>query len=256
MTDIAVEVEGRGPALVLLHAFPLHAAMWRPQASLSQRYSVVTPDVPGFGRSRLVAPIPDLSALARALHSRLRDLGFQHAIVAGCSMGGYLAFALLRVAPQFITGLALINTRAAADSEQARTRRYATIDRVQREGVAFLANEWPQSALSPVTMHERPEVVSAVRDIVRDATCDGVSGALQAMAQRPDATPQLAAIRVPTIVVHGVDDPIIPLAEAKGMAEAIRGATFIEVPRTGHLPNMEEPASVMNALRELASSRS
>jgi 3-oxoadipate enol-lactonase len=250
MTDIAVDIEGRGPALVCLHAFPLNARMWQPQTSSNAIYSLVTPDLPGFGRSRDVPPIASLDVLAEAVLARLKRLGIERAAVAGCSLGGYLAFALLRIAPDFISSLALINTRAGADSAVGRERRYATIQRVSSDGIAFMRDEWPQGALSPVTLQERPAVLDTVRDLIAEATPAGVIALLQAMAERPDSSSQLEAIRVPTTVIHGVDDPIIPMTEAEAMARRISGATFIAVRRAGHLPNLEEPAVVTAALRQ------
>ena len=250
MTDIAVGIEGRGSPLVCLHAFPLNAQMWQPQTSLTAIYSLLTPDLPGFGRSRDVAPIASLDGLAEAVLACLKRLGIERAAVAGCSLGGYLAFALLRIAPDFITSLALINTRAGADSAAARDRRYATIQRIKSDGIGFMRDEWPQGALSPVTLQERPAVLDTVHDLIAAATPVGVIALLQAMAERPDSSSQLAAIRVPTTVIHGVDDPIIPVSEAEEMARSINGATFIAVRRAGHLPNLEEPAVVTAALRQ------
>lgn len=255
MTDIAVAAAGHGPALVLLHAFPLHGGMWRPQAVLDVECSLLTPDLPGFGRSQSVPPIPSLDGIAHALLAVLKRLGVERATVAGCSLGGYLAFALLRAAPGFVSGLALIDTRAGADSTAARERRYATIERVKREGVAFLRDEWPPSALSPVTLQQRPGVLSTLHAMIGEATPAGVIAAQHAMAERPDATSQLAAISVPSLVIHGLDDPIIPAAEGEQMARAIPGASFCGVQAAGHVPNMEEPNAVTHALRDLVFSR-
>jgi len=251
MTAVAVAVQGQGPALVLLHAFPLHAGMWTAQTALGEHCTLIMPDLPGFGRSRDLPAVANLDNLAEAVRAAVRRQGFERAMVAGCSLGGYLAFALLRRAPEFVSALALIDTRSGADSPEAKERRYATIERVKREGVSFLREEWPKSALSPLTFQERPAVVDAVRDLISEATPAGVIGALQAMADRPDATPQLASIRVPTVVMHGLDDSLISASEARLMANGINGAKFLAVPGAGHLPNMEQSESVTKALREL-----
>jgi len=251
MTDIAIRTQGGGPPLLLLHAFPLHAGMWEPQSVLAAQMTLLTLDLPGFGESAGAAPLDDLDELAAMIAARVRALGFAQCAIAGCSMGGYLAFALLRVAPELIRGLAFIDTKAAADSAQVRERRYASIARVEREGAGFLRDEWPPSALSPKTLREQPHVVDATRALVARATAAGVVAALRAMARRPDATPQLAAIRVPALVIHGEDDPLIPLAEAQQMARSIGAASFVRVDGAGHLPNMEHPEAVNSALAAL-----
>ena len=251
MTGIALTVEGTGPAVLLLHAFPLHAGMWRSQSELTSKCTLLMPDLPGFGRSRAAAPITSLSELVRSVHNAALQRGVERAVVAGCSMGGYLAFALLRAQPQFVAGLALIDTRAAADSAAVRERRLQMIERVQREGAEFLQDEWPQSALSPATLQRKPEMVAAVRSMCASATAAGVCAAQQLMADRPDSIADLSSIRVPAVVIHGLDDPVVPVAEAQAMAAAIAGAQFIAVPQAGHLPNIEQPQLVTDALRSL-----
>lgn len=252
MTQIKLRAQGAGPAILLLHAFPLHAGMWRGQTeALGRSAALLAPDLPGFGDSSQVEVIEDLDELARAVYRAVHARGVEAVVVAGCSMGGYLAFALLRVAPSFVKGLALINTRAAADSEQGRANRLAMIERVQREGCGFLTTEWPPSALSPVTLSERPAIVQRVQELVSQATAAGVIAAQRAMAGRPDSTPQLGGIRVPTVVIHGLDDRIIGAAEARGMAAAIPNAKFVGVSQAGHLPNLEQPEFVNESLREV-----
>jgi pimeloyl-ACP methyl ester carboxylesterase len=179
-----------------------------------------------------------------------RERGIDHAIVAGCSMGGYLAFALLRVAPEFVHGLVLVNTKAASDTEVARAKRLAMAERVEREGAAFLADEWPEGALAPTTVADRPDVVARLRDMLAHATPQGVIAAQRAMADRPDSSPLLATISVPCTVVHGLDDPIIPASEAQAMAASINGATFVGVRAAGHVPSVEQPSLVSAALGE------
>jgi len=254
MTPVIFRSGGAGPAIVLLHAFPLNSAMWAPQIqALSGSAAWVAPDLPGFGASAQAQVVADLDELAAMIYEEARSRGIDQACVAGCSMGGYLAFALLRVAPAFVRGLALVNTKAAADSAPAKANRLALAQRVEREGCAFLIDEWPPSALSPVTLAKRPDVVETVRGMVGEATARGVIAAQHAMASRPDATTSLATIRVPTVVIHGLDDPIIAPAEAQTMARAIPAATFVGVPQAGHLPSIEQPAIVNQALLQLCS---
>ena len=125
------------------------------------------------------------------------------------------------------------------------------IERVKREGAGFLAEEWPQTALTAKTMQDRPAIAEFVRGIVSEATPEGVIGAQLAMATRQDASPMLAHIRIPTVIIHGLADTIIPEAEARKMAAAIPKARFIGVDDAAHLPSLEQPAIVGDALQEL-----
>jgi pimeloyl-ACP methyl ester carboxylesterase len=256
MTQIKLRVAGVGPPMLLLHAFPLHSGMWDGQLrALGGHATLLAPDLPGFGGSAEAPAVDDLDELARLLYEEAREHAVERVTVAGCSMGGYLAFALLRVAPDFVAGLALINTRSAADSELGRANRLAMVERVQREGSGFLVNEWPASALSPITLSGRPAVLENVQTMVAEATPRGIIAAQRAMATRPDSTPLLADLRVPTVVVHGLDDRIIGEAEARAMASAIPNAKFFGVPGAGHLPNLEQERMVNDALLELVGAR-
>ena len=238
--------------MLLLHAFPLDAGMWSAQLeALADRSALLAPDLPGFGRSGEVSAPPSLDALAQMIYEGSLERGVQQAVVVGCSMGGYLAFALVRVAPRFVRALALINTRAAADDEAGRAKRLALADRVEREGCGFLADEWPATALSSATVENRPDVVARVRQMVTQATPQGVIAAQRAMACRPDSSSLLQGISVPCTVVHGLDDPIIPAAEAQAMAASIKAATFTGIRAAGHLPSVEQPSLVNAALQEL-----
>lgn len=242
---------GTGPTVLLLHAFPLDGRMWEQQiADLSPDYRVLAPDIGGFGRSTRPEGAQSIEEWARSIVVRCREEGVDRAVVAGCSMGGYIAFAIARLAPEFLSGLALIDTRAAADSQEVRRARYEMVELARHEGTVFL-----QSAglpLSPYTLSDRPGVVAAVRSMMADATPVGVMAAQRAMASRKDATEELSAIAVPATVMHGDDDPVVPRAEARSMADAIPGATFCAVPLAGHLPPVEQPSFVSDALRELA----
>jgi 3-oxoadipate enol-lactonase len=226
--------------------------MWSDQlAALSDGALVLAPDLPGFGAAAGLHPPEDLDVMAGIIYEDIRAEGVERAVVAGCSMGGYLAFALLRVAPEFIRALALVNTKAAADTEEGRAKRLDLARRVEREGCGFLQQEWPPGALCASTLAEQPEVVQRVQEMIAAATPQGVIAAQFAMAARPDSTPLLASIGVPCVVIHGLDDTIVPASEAQAMAGAIRGAKFVGVPGAGHLPNLERPCAVTGALRSL-----
>jgi len=254
MTPIIFRRSGVGAPLIMLHAFPLNSGMWQPQLDgLKGAGRLLAPDFPGFGASAGMQAVDDLDDVARMIYEETKAQGVYRAAVAGCSMGGYLAFALLRVAPSFVSSLALINTKASADDDQARANRLTLAARVKREGCSFLIDEWPQTALSAETMKHKPAVVAAIQAMISEATPDGVASAQIAMARRPDSTGLLNEIDVPTVIIHGLDDRFVSEAEARAMAHAIPSAKFVGVPGAGHIPGMEQPESVSAALRQLLS---
>jgi pimeloyl-ACP methyl ester carboxylesterase len=245
------EEGGAGPAVVLLHAFPLDGRMWSAQArELARDHHVIVPDVPGFGKSPALDGTFSLDDLANAVVSHCTSNGIDQALIVGCSMGGYIAFALQRLHPAFASGFALIDTRPTADSQEGRGARYEMVERARHEGAGFLQQSDPP--VSPQTASQRPEAVAFIKSMMADATAAGVMAAQRAMASRKDSRPVLGTIRVPVAVIHGVDDPVIALAEAKTMASAITDATFVPIAGAGHLSPVETPAEVTAALVALA----
>lgn len=222
--------------LVLLHAFPLDSRMWDgPREALSARTRLITPDLRGFGSAPLGVEPPDLAVLAADVLALLDDLGLDRVHLGGCSMGGYVAMALLRAAPERVATLLLVDTKATADTDDARTTRLATATRAEREGVA----SWLAEAMVP-TLFADPARGARARELIDAQDPAAVAWAQRAMAARPDSADTLRAVRVPTLVVHGEKDGLMPLALAEDMA-ALTGGELAVVPGSGHLPPMETP---------------
>lgn len=227
---------GAGPALLLLHALPYDSRMWDHQISeLARTHRILAPDFPGFGRSPAPEAQITMETVARELIRHFDAAGISGAIVGGCSMGGYLAFALFRLRPEFFAGFALVDSRAAADSEEARKTRHTLIRRAKTEGVSFL--------LDAATDKDR--------HMLSDVTPAGYAAAQEAIARRPDSTDLLPRIRQPALVIRGTDDPVVSDAEARGIAAALPDCEFEEVPGAGHVPPIDQPEAVSGALRRL-----
>jgi pimeloyl-ACP methyl ester carboxylesterase len=241
-TGPAVHDTGRGPALLFLHAFPLDASQWDHQvAAISGEHRCLRPDMWGCGSSP--APPndePSLDAYARGVLTALDDRGVDRFGVVGLSLGGYVAFALLRIGAPRITSVTLCNTRAGADAASVRADRLALADRVLDAGsVEALVEPNVERLLSA---HSRTEahVTDPLRARIRRCTPAGIAYAARAMAARPDSSALLPAIAVPTLVIAGREDAVIPLAEMQAMAGEIPGAQLVEM-SCGHLSNLEDP---------------
>ncbi len=250
-SEIAYQDEGRGPTLLLLHAFPLGLSMWEPQvAALRSRHRLVRFDVRGFGGSPLGGERLTIERIADDAAALLERLGVERATLLGCSMGGYASFAFLRRHPSRLAGLALLDTRAAADSDETRRGRSVLAERVRTEGSAALVEAMLPRLLGVTSQRERPALVAQVRDQIRAVTPPAAAAALAALAARADATATLAAIRVPTLVMAGAEDVVTPPAEAEALAAAIPHGRYLSIPRAGHLAGLENPAAVNDALAE------
>lgn len=251
--------EGEGePALVLLHAFPLHAGMWAPQIQgLAQGTRVVAPDLLGFGATD--APEDptaySVEVWADQVAGLLDHLGLGRVVLGGLSMGGYAAFAFVRRHRARLAGLVLADTRPGADTAEVAQRRQDQTRQVSERGTGELRESMLPGLLGEHTRRHHPEVVASVRAL-SDNSAAGVIGGLAAMRRRPDATPDLAGIDAPTLVMVGAQDTLSPPEVVRAMHEAIPGSTLAVLPGAGHLANLEAPqafnAAVAGLLAEVS----
>lgn len=248
--SLTVDVAGDGPALLLVHGFPLDRSMWRRVASGLTGWRRIAPDLRGMGLSDVPASGYTMADYADDLAALLDAVGAGPVVLCGLSMGGYVAFELLRRHSQRVRALVLVNTRADADDAAGREKRNGMIARIRRDGPGFLADDMLPRLLAPASLATMPDVVREVRAMVGGHPAAGLVGAIEAMRDRRSAAPLLPAIAVPTLVVHGSDDHLIPLAEARAMAGAIPGAQFAVIPGAGHLAPMEQPVNSGRVIRE------
>jgi 3-oxoadipate enol-lactonase len=238
-------------AYVLLHAFPIGANLWEPQMrSIPEGWRLITPDLRGFGGS---TELDSLSALSMADYSDdvvdlLEELGVKKAVIGGCSMGGYAALALYQSRPDLFEGLVLANTRAGADSPEARANRRNMLALVDREGPSGVAREMMPKLIGKTTMENNPSVEANVRRLIKQQSPVAIRSAIHRMMHRADSMPLLAQVSVPSLVITGEEDEMIPVEESRKMAAAIAGASLVIVPGAGHLANMEQPDAFNNAL--------
>jgi pimeloyl-ACP methyl ester carboxylesterase len=248
---LGYEVDGTGPPLVLLHAFPLNRAMWGPQvAALRDRFTVITPDYRGFGESDPPAGPLSMDDYAQDIVGMLDALGHRRVILGGCSLGGYVAFRVIARARERVGALILADTRAEPDTEEGRQRRQAAIERIEREGPMGFLEEFAANLVGPTTKAQRPGVAEALRQIIGAPNPRGLTVALAAIAARPDSRPLLASITVPTLVVVGEEDALTPPASAEIIAGGIAGAKLAIIPAAGHLASLEVPEAFNRDVRE------
>jgi 3-oxoadipate enol-lactonase len=243
--------ESSGDPLVLLHAFPLNGRMFEGQmAALSGGRRVIAPDYPGFGRSPRTPAQPDVRYYAGCVSNLLDRLNLGRVVLGGLSMGGYVAFACLKLFPERISGLVLANTRPDPDSEEARQNRRQAANRVAKEGVGVLIELQMQRLLAPGTLENDPEVVDKVKSMIFESSPTGAVAALGAMRDRPDSTSMLGAIEIPTLVIGGEEDAISSPEVMGAMAEKIPDSRHVTLQGAGHLSNLENPKGFDGALNE------
>lgn len=226
--------------------------MWNAvREPLASHLRVITPDQRGLGRSPLPESgrEPSLEDAARDVIALLDRLELDRVVLGGCSMGGYLAMAVLRLAPERVGGLVLIDTKATPDTPEAAQTRLDVAARVEREGIAgWLAEANLPNLLAETTRTRRPDVVETVREIIESQPPAGISWTALALRTRPDSLDLLRDSGVPALVVVGEEDPITPVAAASAMVEVMPGATLVVLPGAGHLTPLEDPAGVVEAI--------
>jgi len=256
-TEIEYEADGDGPTVLFLHAFPLGLFMWDAQATaLRATHRVVRFDARGFGGSPRGDSLLTMERIADDGAALLDHLGLSQAVVAGCSMGGYAAFAFVRRHADRLMGLVLQDTRAGADSEDARKGRATLAQRVRKEGAVAAADAFLPKLLGETTHEERPELRTYVRERILANPPAGIANALGGLAARADSTPTLREIRVPTLVVCGAEDTVTPVTESEALRRSIAGSRLEVIPRAGHLSNLENPAAFNEVLMSFLAGRS
>ncbi len=249
--ELSYIYEGTGDALLLLHGYPFDHSMWEGQIeSLSDSYRVVAPDLRGFGKTPLEAEEPSIDRYADDVAELLDRLKIPHAVVAGMSMGGYVALSFAARHSARLAGLGLIDTQPGADTEEARAGRRKMIERVRAEGTAVAAEAMIPRLFAAANAKEE-SFAKFPRAGAAAAGVEGISWALEAMARRPDRTELLATIRVPSLVLVGVEDVITPPEKARAMKELLPDAVLVEIPGAGHATPIESPQAVADALRDL-----
>jgi pimeloyl-ACP methyl ester carboxylesterase len=230
--------------LLLIHAFPLDSRMWEPQlASLGVRTPLVAPHLPGFGATE-GPEVLTMAAAAERCIGALDEAGVDTAVVCGLSMGGYVAFELWRAARPRVAALVLANTKAEPDTPEAATARRALAERLRTEGHGFLVDQPP-----PLLREDAPsELRDQVKGWIAEQTPGAIAAAALGMAERPDSVPDLPTIDVPTLVITGAEDRLIPPDVTAGIADGIVGAELLRIEGAGHLSNLEAPEAFDTAL--------
>ncbi len=242
--DIAYVRRGKGIPMVLIHGFPLDHTTWDELAPLlSDDFDLIIPDLRGFGGSDLMEADQSIIDYASDLAGLMDHFRIKKAILAGHSMGGYVALGFAREYPTRISGLAMVSSQAAADSPEGKERRYATADQVMEEGVASLVE-----SLTP-KLSADPKVQAFVRSVMAQQQRVAVASALHAMAERPDSADIFASFRFPVVIIHGDEDALIPVERAREMKAALDSAHYDELEGVGHMPMLESPQAVAESLR-------
>ena len=248
--DIAYDDVGTGLPVVFIHGFPHNRTLWAPQlGGLLTRARCIAPDLRGFGDSEVRGPYT-MDDYADDVIAVLDALQIDRAVIAGLSMGGYVAFAIWRRHRERVRALILADTRAGADSDETRAKRREMIALARARGTGAVADAQIGGMVGRTTREKHPDIGDEVHRMLTMAPVEGVIGALEAMMNRPDSTPTLATIDVPTLIIVGDEDVLTPPKEARAMHDRIAGSRLEILAGAGHVSNVERPAAFNHVASE------
>ena len=242
------KAEGKGAPMLLIHGYPLNGELFKNNraALAAAGYQVITVDLPGFGKSVASSSDASIEFYARSIISVMDALGLKKAVVGGMSMGGMTLLQMYRLAPERFSGLVFIDTTAdpAGIAEAASWRGQA--QQAQAQGVASLVPGLLPRMLTGADRMKMPNQPAFLGSLVKQASLNGAVGGGNALATRPDANPILPTIKVPTLLVFGLEDNVTPIELAMNMQQGIAGSKLVLIPGAGHAATFEK-ASATNA---------
>jgi pimeloyl-ACP methyl ester carboxylesterase len=235
--------------LVLLHAYPLSSSMWGPFAGFAADLPILTIDLPGAGMSPTLE-VASIKEAGLAVAETLAELGVARAVLAGISMGGYVAMSVLKQTPQLVAGLALMHTKATADTPKARAGRLEVAREVLASSSVDALAPMAGQLVSAESAKADPDLVDRLRAWIAEATPEGVAWAQEAMAKREDSSRVLSAFGAPALVVAGELDPFSSVADAEAMVDGIGPSAQLDVfLGVAHLSPLECPDALSRVVR-------
>lgn len=241
-----------GPVLLFVHGFPLNHAQWESQfLHFAASYRVIAPDLRGLGSGRITDndAVITMERHADDLNLLLDELHITEPVVyIGLSMGGYVAWQMVKKYAQRLRGLVLCDTRVAADTLEQAQARHQLADETIKTGTSLKIEEVMLPRLLPATADH--SLADAIRQMARSASPTGLAATLRGMAARIDANSLLPSIKIPTLAISGEHDVISPPAEMAVWAGKIPEARFVTLPGVGHMTPMEAPHEFNQLLTE------
>ena len=243
---LSYEILGSGQPMVCLHAYALDHTEWLNVAGiLKSDFTLILPDIRGHGRSPSPEGKYSMKELATDIVALLDHMKIEEVALAGHSMGGYVALSFAKNFPERVSGLALVASHAYADSPEKRLSRLEDIEKVKEIKPLQLLLEMPAN------LSEDPKIQQFCRNKVEHMDKNGVIGVLSAMAEREDSSEFLRTFNRPLGIIAGMRDRFIPLEMSRKMAEDFQPEIYLEIENSGHMPMLENPEAVAEALENL-----
>ena len=253
--EICFDIAGSGSPVVLLHPFPVNREFWAPVSIfLSTRYRLIIPDLRGHGDSSLGEGPATMTKHAADVARVMTAAGVERAPIVGVSIGGYVIFEFWRQFRDRVSSLVLCNTKAGADTAEARAGRLQAAEEVLQKGSEVFFEGMLQKVIGETTRQSRPDLVDSALRMMRKMSPEDVAGVQRGMADRPDSIPTAQTMNVPTLVITGNEDKLTGVSEAEVLKQSIRGSEIKVVAKAGHYSGWEQPEEVGRLLRQFLDS--
>ncbi len=234
-----------GVPVVFVHGFPFSLEMWDPQMrALPNHFRAIAYDVRGHGQSDVGDGQYSIEFFVDDLMALLDHLVIEKATFCGLSMGGYIVLRAYERHPERFNDMILCDTKSAADTNEGKAKRAATLQAVKTNGVDRFADDFVKSVFAESTFKNNPGAVERIKSVIKANSPIGIGGTILALAARTDTTPVLEKISVPTLILCGDHDVLTTPGDARFMQEHIKGSTLHIVPDASHLSNLENPKYV------------
>ncbi|MCC5927992.1 MAG: alpha/beta hydrolase [Cyclobacteriaceae bacterium] len=259
MSSIFYVESGKGYPVIFLHGFCETHGLWDEfREKFSENYRVICPDLPGFGKSTLPESAVSINGIAVNLIEWLKNLGINHCIVVGHSLGGYITLAMQRAEPNLMNGFCLFNSTAFEDSEEKKNNRTKLIDFIEREGVIAFIPTFIPSLFHPERIEEFALVMKRLRAEALQTGPQSVQKYAAAMRDRPDSYELLKNASHKALLISGENDMSVTLEAAKKMSEILPAGRAHILPNTAHMAMFEQKETSIeileNFFREISES--
>ena len=247
---VAVEDEGEGDAVVLMHGLGGTSNNWTPVMAALARHRAIRPDLPGSGRSAKVEGPLSIERYVESIRAVCERLQVKRAHFVGHSLGTIVCFHLAARFPELVRSLALFGP-LLAPPEAARPNIAARGAKARSEGVAgmqAIAEAIVQAATSTDTRTHKPVTVALVRESLMRQDPEGYARSCEALASAQAVDP--ATIKCPTLLVTGEDDAVAPPQTVRSIGDRVGGSRVVVYPRCGHWTTYERPEECARELRE------
>jgi pimeloyl-ACP methyl ester carboxylesterase len=249
---ISYDLVGAGNAIVLLHGFIESRKIWKDFLSgLSKEFRVLAIDLPGHGKSEVVAECHTMRLMAEVVNAVMEDAGIDKALIVGHSMGGYVSLAFGENFPAKVAGIALFHSQAAPDSEEAKENRRRTIRIVEQNRAGFIKQFIPD-LFDPGHVDDFEDAIRFLTEEASLMSPDGIIAAISGMRDRESGLEYLKSASIPFLFLAGKQDSRIPYRLVLEQASIPSHSEVLILDNVGHMGYFEAPEITFQAIRHFA----